>query len=33
MKKGGFPTGKCTRPPLLMIADAQPPASNTAQAV
>ncbi|MBV9467174.1 MAG: hypothetical protein JO169_13785, partial [Solirubrobacterales bacterium] len=33
MKKGGFPTGKYTGPPLLMIADNTPPASNTAQAI
>jgi peptide/nickel transport system substrate-binding protein len=33
MKKGGFPSGKYTGPPLLTIADNQPPASNTALAV
>jgi peptide/nickel transport system substrate-binding protein len=33
MKKAGFPSGKYTGPPLLTIADASPPASNTAQAV
>ncbi|MBV9464693.1 MAG: hypothetical protein JO169_01135, partial [Solirubrobacterales bacterium] len=33
MKKGGFPTGKYTGPPLLMIGDNTPPASNTAQAI
>jgi peptide/nickel transport system substrate-binding protein len=33
MKKGGFPSGKYTGPPLLMIGDNQAPASNTAEAV
>ncbi|MGI8864063.1 MAG: ABC transporter substrate-binding protein [Solirubrobacteraceae bacterium] len=33
MKKAGYPSGKYTGPPLLTIADNQPPASNTAQAV
>jgi peptide/nickel transport system substrate-binding protein len=33
MKKAGYPSGQYTGPPLLTIADNQPPASNTAQAV
>ncbi len=33
MKKAGYPTGQYTGAPLLTIADNQPPASNTAQAV
>ncbi len=33
MKKAGYPSGKYTGPPLLTVADNQPPASNTAQAV
>jgi len=33
MKKAGYPSGKYTGPPLLTIADNQPPASNTAEAV
>lgn len=33
MKKAGYPTGKYTGPALLTIADASPPASNTALAV
>jgi peptide/nickel transport system substrate-binding protein len=32
MKKAGYPTGKYTGPPLLTIADNQPPASKTAEA-
>jgi peptide/nickel transport system substrate-binding protein len=32
MKKGGFPTGKYTGPPLLMSGDNQPPASKTGEA-
>jgi len=33
MKKAGYPTGQYTGPPLLTIADNEPPAANTAQAV
>jgi len=33
MKKGGFPTGKYTGPPLLMVGDNQPPASKTGEAL
>jgi peptide/nickel transport system substrate-binding protein len=33
LKKAGYPSGKYTGPPLLMVADNTPPASNTAQAV
>jgi peptide/nickel transport system substrate-binding protein len=33
MKKGGFPTGKYTGPPLLMVGDNAPPASKTGEAV
>jgi peptide/nickel transport system substrate-binding protein len=33
MKKAGYPSGKYTGPPLLTVADNQPPASDTAQAV
>jgi peptide/nickel transport system substrate-binding protein len=33
MKKAGFPSGKYTGPPLLTVADNQPPASNTGEAV
>jgi peptide/nickel transport system substrate-binding protein len=33
MKKGGFPSGKYTGPPLLMIGDNQPPASKTGEAI
>jgi peptide/nickel transport system substrate-binding protein len=33
MKKGGFPTGKYTGPALLTIADNQPPANKTAEAI
>jgi peptide/nickel transport system substrate-binding protein len=33
MKKGGFPSGKYTGPPLLMVGDNQPPASKTGEAV
>jgi peptide/nickel transport system substrate-binding protein len=33
MKKAGYPSGKYTGPPLLTIADNQPPAKNTAEAV
>ena len=32
MKKAGYPTGKYTGPPLLMVADNEQPALNTAQA-
>jgi peptide/nickel transport system substrate-binding protein len=32
MKKAGYPTGMYTGPPLLLIADNQPPASKTAEA-
>jgi peptide/nickel transport system substrate-binding protein len=33
MKKAGYPTGKYTGPAILTIADNEPPASNTAEAV
>jgi peptide/nickel transport system substrate-binding protein len=33
MKKGGFPSGKYTGPPLLMVGDNQPPASKTGEAI
>lgn len=33
LKKAGYPSGMYTGPPLLTVADNQPPASNTAQAV
>jgi peptide/nickel transport system substrate-binding protein len=33
MKKGGFPSGKYTGPPLLMVGDNQPPASKTGEAL
>lgn len=33
MRKAGYPSGKYSGPPLLTIADNQPPASNTAEAV
>jgi peptide/nickel transport system substrate-binding protein len=33
MKKAGYPSGKYTGPPLLTVADNEPPASDTAQAV
>jgi peptide/nickel transport system substrate-binding protein len=32
MKKGGFPSGKYTGPPLLMVGDNLPPASKTGEA-
>jgi len=33
MRKAGYPSGKYSGPPLLTVADNQPPASNTAEAV
>ncbi|HEY7933274.1 MAG TPA: ABC transporter substrate-binding protein, partial [Solirubrobacteraceae bacterium] len=33
MKKAGYPSGKYTGPPLLAVADNEPPAKNTAEAV
>jgi peptide/nickel transport system substrate-binding protein len=33
MKKGGFPSGKYTGPPVLMVGDNQPPASKTGEAL
>ena len=33
LKKAGYPSGMYTGPPLLTVADNQPPASNTAQAI
>src|SRR5947209_2276417 len=33
MKKGGFPSGKYTGGPILMVGDNQPPASKTGEAV
>jgi peptide/nickel transport system substrate-binding protein len=33
MKKGGFPSGKYSGPPLLMVGDNQPPASKTGEAI
>jgi peptide/nickel transport system substrate-binding protein len=33
MKKAGFPSGKYTGPPLLMVGDNQPPASKTGEAL
>ena len=32
MKKAGYPSGKYTGPPLLMVGDNQPPASKTGEA-
>jgi peptide/nickel transport system substrate-binding protein len=32
MKKAGYPSGKYTGPPILVVADNQPPASKTAEA-
>jgi peptide/nickel transport system substrate-binding protein len=33
MKKGGYPSGKYTGPPVLMVGDNQPPASKTGEAL
>jgi len=33
MKKGGYPSGKYTGPPLLMVGDNEPPASKTGEAI